>query len=232
LSTYHDESKPQPVLVLLCKRPALGHSKQRLAAQIGLKPGLRIAEKLLQCALEDLQHWSTLKVIAVDHPKHLAWAQACCPNAIAVAQNPGNLGQRIKGLDCHLREQGHGHLIFIGSDCPALDRPHYRRVNQLLRVHDTVLIAAGDGGVVLMASKRPWPELDDLPWSTAALGEALMQRCQQTGHSVVVADMLWDVDHREDLLGLPRFLEHDRRPGRRALLNSLSKLGLHHHASQ
>lgn len=232
MSFYYDKPTPQPALVLLCKRPALGHSKQRLAAQIGLEPALQVAEKLLHCALEDLQQWPHLKVIAADHPEHLDWAQSCSPNAMAVAQSTGDLGQRIERLDRHLREQGYSHLLFIGSDCPALEQQHYRRARQLLDEYDTVLIAARDGGVVLMASKRPWPNLEDLPWSTATLRQALVQRCRQAGHSVIEADILADVDQREDLPGLVRVMEQDGRPARRALLTTLQRLGLEQHASQ
>lgn len=221
---------PKPALVLLCKRPALGHSKQRLAGQIGLEPTLHIAEKLLQCALEDLLQWPYQQVMAPDSQEHLTWAQTCVPNAITIAQAPGNLGQRIQAVDRQLRELGHSRLLFIGSDCPALDQDHYYKANQLLNVHDTVLIAARDGGVVLMASNYPWPELSELPWSTEALGEALKELCLNAGHSVIVADMLGDIDHEEDLAILYRHLAQDRRPARQALLASLDSLGLNNHA--
>lgn len=226
------KDEPQPALILLCKRPALGHSKQRLAAQIGLEPTLQVAEKLLLCALEDLQHWPYLPVIAPEHPDHFDWAAASSPRALVIAQPSGNLGQRLQALDQQLRARGHGHVLYMGSDCPALNPQHYRRACQLLDKQDTVLIAARDGGVVLMASKRPWPKLDDLPWSTATLKQALVQRCRQAGHSVIEADILADVDHLEDLPGLVRVLEQDGRPARRALLTTLQHLGLEQHANQ
>lgn len=224
--------EPRPALVLLCKRPSLGHSKQRLASQIGQQPAFLIAQKLLQCAREDLLQWPYQQVIAPDSQEHLAWAQTYTPDAIAVAQESGNLGQRIQAVDRHLRELGHNRLLFIGSDCPALEQEHYHRANQLLNEHDTVLIAARDGGVVLMASNLPWPALGELPWSTEALGAALTTLCQNAGHSVIVADMLWDIDHEQDLAGLYRHLAQDRRPARRALLASAERLGLNHHASR
>lgn len=226
------KDEPQPALVLLCKRPALGHSKQRLATQIGLESALQVAEKLLLCALEDLQHYPYQPVIAPDYPDHLDWAGDCNPRALVIAQSAGNLGQRLQALDQHLRAREHSHLLYIGSDCPALNQQHFRRACQLLDKHDTVLIAARDGGVVLMASKRPWPKLDDLPWSTATLRQALVLRCRHAGHSVIEADILADVDHREDLPGLVRVLEQDGRPARRALLTTLQRLGLEQHASQ
>ena len=46
-----------PCLVLLCKRPALGHAKQRLAGTLGQEAALSVAQALLACALEDLRQW-------------------------------------------------------------------------------------------------------------------------------------------------------------------------------
>lgn len=215
-----------PCLVLLCKRPALGHAKQRLAAQIGAQQALQIAELLLDCALEDLQQWSAVRVISPDHPQHLAWAQALCPQASVLAQSEGNLGQRLNELDVRLRERGHRQLLFIGSDAPALLPSDFERVSGLLKTCDTVLIGARDGGVVLMASNRPWPDLRQLPWSTERLGQALAECCLAAGHSVQFAGERFDIDHREDLLLLADTLETDLRPARVRLRNSLPAPGV------
>ena len=53
-----------PTLVLVCKRPALGIGKQRLAAKVGQELALQIAEALLACALEDVLAWPGSVVIA------------------------------------------------------------------------------------------------------------------------------------------------------------------------
>lgn len=215
-----------PCLVLLCKRPALGYSKQRLAQQIGLQPALDIAQLLLDCALEDLQQWPAPKVIAPDHSRHLPWAQALCPQALGVAQHDGNLGQRLNDLDRRLRNLGLRRLLYIGSDCPALQPSDYRRVARLLEANDTVLLGARDGGVVLMASNRSWPDLSALPWSTEHLGTALCDCCQRAGHSVVWAGESFDIDHKEDLYALPSLLARHGRPARLSLGYALQQLGV------
>jgi len=215
-----------PCLVLLCKRPAPGHSKQRLAAQIGAGPALQIAGLLLDCALEDLQQWPAARVIAPDHVQHLAWAQALCPQATVLGQSAGNLGQRLNALDQQLRQLGHRQLLFIGSDAPVLQQTDFERVTALLDSTDTVLLAAKDGGVVLMASNRPWPELSQLPWSTPLLGQALAECCRAAGHSVQLTGEYFDIDHREDLLLLESALQADSRPARINLRKSLTTLGV------
>lgn len=220
-----------PCLVLLCKRPELGHSKQRLAQQIGLQPALDIAQLLLACALEDLQQWPAPKVIAPDHSRHLLWAQALCPQALGMAQHDGNLGQRINDLDSRLRALNLQRLIYIGSDCPVLQPSDYQRVICLLETNDTVLLAAKDGGVVLMASNRSWPELSALPWSTEHLGSALFDCCRRAGHSVIWAGELFDIDLQEDLYALPSLLEQYGQPARLNLRHALQQLGVPAHAS-
>ncbi|MDM8349481.1 DUF2064 domain-containing protein [Pseudomonas sp. sp1636] len=219
-----------PCLVLLCKRPALGHSKQRLAQQIGLQPALDIAQLLLACALEDLHQWPAPKVIAPDHSRHLPWAQALCPQALGMAQHDGNLGQRLNDLDSRLHALDLQRLIYIGSDCPVLQPSDYQRVTCLLEANDTVLLAAKDGGVVLMASNRSWPDLSALPWSTEHLGSALFDCCQRAGHSVAWAGELFDIDHKEDLYALPSLLEQHGQPARLNLHHALQQLGVPAHA--
>ena len=212
-------------LVVLCKRPAPGHAKQRLAAQIGTQAALQIAHKLLDCAVEDLQNWSGARVLSPDHPDHLNWARTLCPQAGVLAQAEGNLGQRLNDLDLRLRTLGHQRLLFIGSDCPALRPDDYQRVCAQLDNTDTVLLNARDGGVVLMASNRPWPDLSQLPWSTGQLGSALADGCRAAGHSVALAGELFDIDHQADLCLLEGCLASETRPARLALRDTLIRTG-------
>lgn len=214
-------------LVLLCKRPALGHAKQRLAEQVGLNHALQIARLLLDCALEDINQWPGPKALSPDSPQHLNWGLSLCPAASCLPQCEGNLGQRLNELDNRLRAQGHCRLIFIGSDCPDLAARDYHEVAKLLDAYDTVLIKARDGGVVLMASNHPWPDLSALPWSTEHLGRALADSCQTAGHSVMLLGEFSDIDHQEDLPPLVNSLAKDLRPARRRLRDALQNQRAH-----
>lgn len=219
----HRSDSP-PTLVLVCKRPAPGHGKQRLAAGLGTQQALVIAERLLDCALEDLAHWPGARVIAPDRAEHRAWAEDLLPGSTCLAQAPGNLGERLNALDRRLRAAGHRALVFIGSDAPALGEDDYRRVRAALGEVDTVLLAARDGGVVLMASNRPWPDLAALPWSTPALGQALAEVCRAAGHSLRVCGESFDIDEPADLAHARQALAADPRPARRRLLAALAGL--------
>lgn len=211
-----------PCLVLLCKRPAPGHSKQRLAAGIGKERALDIAQMLLDCAIEDLLAFPGPRALAPDQAQHQQWGQALCESALCIPQSEGNLGDRLNALDMQLRNLGYQNLIYIGSDCPSLDPHDYKRVTEQLQNSDTVLMMAQDGGVVLMASRKPWPTLSALPWSTPHLGQALAECCRNSGHSVSLAGESFDIDLQEDLKPLLQALAHDARPARLKLKNALA----------
>lgn len=206
-----------PTLVLVCKRPELGHGKQRLAAQLGREATLPIAQALLDCALEDLAAWPGPQVIAPDCAGDDGWARQQAPFAHCQVQADGNLGERLNVLGRQLRECGHQVLVIIGSDIPALDEALYAAVRAALAEVDTVLVPARDGGVVLMASRRPWPPLGALPWSTPALGAALQAACEAAGQRVRRVGLCSDVDEPADLLEAYQMLADDPRAARQRL---------------
>ena len=209
-------------LVLVCKRPAPGVGKQRLAVKLGQETAYRIAEGLLACALEDAAEWPGPVAIAPAHAEDADWARslpiAHASTVMVVAQTAGNLGQRLNALDRTLRSQGMQHLFFIGSDAPGLLATDYAAARNALQHHDVVLIPAADGGVVLMANRKPWPDMSALPWSSNRLGEALTGLCRQAGHSVSAVGHGYDVDEWDDVVKLAASLRQDPRPARRALL--------------
>ena len=204
----------ESVLVLVCKRPASGIGKQRLAASLGREAANHVAEALLACALEDARDWAGPVVIAPAHPADYGWADALLPQlqprVRILPQATGNLGQRLNLLDHELRSAGLEQLVYIGSDAPALAAADYSAANGALLHYDTVLTPAEDGGVVLMASRHRWPMLSGLPWSTARLGGA-------AGQSVATLTRGFDVDEEGGLFRLVTALRTDPRPARRAL---------------
>ena len=217
-----------PTLVLVCKRPTLGFGKQRLAAKLGMEVTHRVAEALLACALEDACNWPGPIVIAPASPHDHDWAVALSSpmhsSVMVLPQVSGNLGQRLNVLDSALRDEGIEQLVFIGSDSPGLTQTDYAAVRNALQCDDTVLKPALDGGVVLMASNCPWPELTDLPWSSSLLGEALAKNCRDSGHSVATLSEGFDVDEPEDLMKLISMLGDEQRPARKALYTLISDL--------
>lgn len=211
-------------LVLFCKRPALGFGKQRLAADLGEQAAFEIAVGLLACALEDLEHWPGPVVIAPHSDTEIAWAKSLLRRSVSVVpQSEGNLGERIEKIDRLLRSKGADQLLVIGSDAPELNARLLAQAVELLTDHDVVFSAAEDGGVSLMANRKPWPELKPMPWSTPQLGGALQKLCECAGQSVGWSGPCSDVDRLHDLERIRKKLRMDPRPARQSLLAIISR---------
>jgi glycosyltransferase A (GT-A) superfamily protein (DUF2064 family) len=217
----HPDSRADVCLVLLFKSPA--RSKRRLAGQIG---GLAqdAAQRLWDCALEDLDGWPGPGCFAPADAADLDWLdREPTEGREVVLQRGGNLGERLNHVDRSLRSRGCGKLLFVGMDCPAMDPAYLHRAAQSLQVEDTVLGPAHDGGVVLMGARLAWPRLDDLPWSTTDLYGSLIGRCRSEGLSVSSLEPRGDVDTVDELLSSPEEFAGDDRPGRRALADWLRR---------
>lgn len=213
-----------PVLVLVCKRPALHQGKQRLAATLGAGTALALAERFLDCALEDAGDWHGEIVISPAHGADSQWAANLLPGCRVVPQPAGNLGQRLNAIDLELRSAGMRKLLFIGSDAPALTLGHYHQAIEALGYRDIVLSPAADGGVTMMGNTVPWPDLSGLPWSSAALGQALVDLCRLQGLDVRRIAPCYDIDRQSDLPALCRDLQGDPRPARQRLYRQLLAL--------
>lgn len=203
-------------LVLVFKAPQ--RAKSRLRKQLG-RSADELATQLLCCALDDLRRWSGPVTLAATSSEDARWLaeRGCWPNAPLI-QRSGNLGERIAQLDLELRRTGAERIIFIGSDCPAMDHEYLVKAAEQLNQQDFVLGEAVDGGVSLMGARRAWPSLADLPWSTGQLGTALARRC---GIELTLPP-LRDVDDIDDLGPLFTELATDNRPTRVTLKHWLA----------
>ncbi len=242
-----------PTLAVMLKAPA--NAKRRLADEVG-DLAAQAAERLLDCVLEDALAWPGPVCLSPADPRDREWLvsesnatrvteSAFLRAAVTdddttekfstrhggpfelVDQEGGNLGERINCVDSGLRRRGAASLLFVGTDCPALDDTYLEQAAAALHVADAVLGPARDGGVVLMGARRPWPDLRGLRWSTPWLYQELRDLCSEAGWSVEELDVRRDIDNLRDLLDAGAALEGDERPSRRALAEWLSaNLGL------
>ena len=202
-------------LVLMFKAP--GRSKRRLAASIGPRASIA-AEYLCRCALEDVAAWPGPVCFAPAGKADGEWLAERIGRAEAVVLQRGdNLGERINHVDRVLRLRGFERQIFIGIDCPELDERYLAQAAVALDDHDAVLGPAHDGGVVLMGTRRAWPNLAELAWSSVNLMAELERLCTGLGWSTARLAPLADIDTLDDLDTLRRGVPGDLRPARRAL---------------
>jgi glycosyltransferase A (GT-A) superfamily protein (DUF2064 family) len=214
-------------LVVFCRRPRPGVGKKRIAADLGKAKTSVLAQHLLATALEDANHWTGPVVIAPASADDTAWASKLLDRPCEVIAQPGgNLGTRINTVDRELRQIGHTHILYVGSDAPILDTDYFAHAAAAVCTHDTVLGPAEDGGVTLMGSRRAWPQLAGLPWSSARLGDALELICIKEGLTVYSLSRRYDIDRASDLPRLYRDLRNDKRPARQRLCKWLAESGL------
>jgi uncharacterized protein len=205
-------------LVVFCRRPLLGNGKQRLARALGAADALAIASALLECTLEDAAEWPGDLIISPASSEDAVWAERLVARPAWVEpQCEGNLGQRLNAVDAAVRARGSQRVIFIGTDAPSLTLDDLVAAAKALQQADVVLAPAVDGGVTVMGSRTPWPDLSDLPWSEPTLGSALEQCCRRRGLSVVRMPASYDVDEVSDLATARRALAADDRRARRRL---------------
>ncbi len=205
-------------LVVFCRRPAPGISKQRIAAELGSATAETLANYLLATVLEDAEAWPGPVILAPARDEDLAWASGLLDRHYrVVAQPEGNLGERLNSVDREIRRETDTALLYVGSDAPVLNQPYFSQARKLLQDADVVLGPAEDGGVTLMGSNIAWPELSQLPWSTANLAVELERLCLEQGLSVIQLPRMYDVDLACDLPRLHADLEADLRPARQKL---------------
>ncbi|NND55107.1 MAG: DUF2064 domain-containing protein [Gammaproteobacteria bacterium] len=209
------------VLVVFCKRPQLGIGKQRVAVERGQETALELSRLLLSTAMEDAYAWqdgdsACRSVIAPASPEDVDWARGLLGAADIVPQQGNNLGERINHVDQQLRAAGARKILYIGTDAPGLTVERLHEASAYLDHADTVLAPATDGGVVLMGSRVPWPDLHNLPWETDQLCKTLADACG--GYSeVAYAPPGDDIDYWADLLRILPALGDDEREWRRML---------------
>ena len=214
-----------PTLVVFCKRPKLGQGKQRLAATLGAAKAFQIAVSLLDCALEDAEQWPGPVVISVASENDKKWAESLLKRDFNVLIQPeGNLGVRLNTIDKQLREQGHSELVFIGTDAPILNQDIYQSVIKTLSKKNIVLSRADDGGVTIMSNSVPWPDIENLGWSTETLADDLAHACQDSGLSLSYVAATYDIDVEADLYRLALALGKDSRESRRQLIQQINNI--------
>ncbi|MFT5881324.1 MAG: glycosyltransferase A (GT-A) superfamily protein (DUF2064 family) [Moritella sp.] len=116
--------------------------------------------------------------------------------------------------------------LYIGSDTPCITLELLLQANAALQQVDVVLSHALDGGVTLMANRKPWPKLQALPWSSAQFAEELTAICRAASYTLQTVSAGYDIDTEEDLNFAYADLQNDQRPSRRALLTLIEHI--HH----
>ena len=188
-------------LCIFARAPEPGKVKTRIARALGADVALHAHRVLVERCLDQLARVDELEVqlwVAGerDHPDVAAWA-ADWKLPVRLQQG-ADLGARMAhAIEATLAVAPTA--IVVGSDAPELDAVCVASAVTALRDHDVVLGPAEDGGYALIGSRRPVAELFvDMPWGTADVTTATLDKALQLGLQVALLAELWDVDTQAD----------------------------------
>ncbi len=189
-------------IVIFCKRPKLGQGKQRLAQSIGTSATYDLARHLVSHTEKTVSHWKGSVVIALTDVSDGTWCADQFPNRDTLIQVPGDLGTKINDIDNCLRAKGHSNILYIGTDSPALSHRQLLKASKALKKCATVYIPTVDGGVSVMGSSVPWPDLSRIRWSTQFMYADIISLCNELGLSQTSLKANYDIDYAEDIYRL------------------------------
>ncbi len=204
---------------LMCKRPAPGVSKTRLAAVVGAERAAVLAEAFLldSAALARLTaQREHAAITGFFTPADAGEAMAALlPGWVLESQAEGDLGARMSHALDRLFGQGASAAMLIGTDAPTLPPALIELMLAALRSGaDAACIPALDGGYCSIAFARPLPSLlENMPWSTPGLLEATRARASAEGLRFDILPAWHDVDEAADLALLRRTLAGEALPG-------------------
>jgi rSAM/selenodomain-associated transferase 1 len=194
---------PDHLLLVFLKAPRPGQVKTRLAAEVGGEAAARLyralAERVLAqtAPLADDAYRRVVFFAPADARDEVA---AWLPGETLVAQEDSDLGQRMDAAFAAAFARGASRAVLVGSDVPRLSRAHVLEALAALESRPLVLGPATDGGYYLVGLRERRPELfRDIPWGTASVRTATLERAASLGLDVHLLEPLRDVDTAADL---------------------------------
>ena len=182
-------------VVIFAKAPVPGQVKTRLIPALGEEGAAALARQML---LDTCREALAAKVGPVE--LCLSGTLGDIPQGVEVSeQGEGDLGQRLALAAKRVIGQGEA-AIFIGTDCPELDRVRLGKAAGELDRLDAVIHPTFDGGYALLALKRHDPSIfSGIKWSTPSVAADTIARIRALGWSLHIGDTLRDVDEPADL---------------------------------
>lgn len=196
-------------LLLFTRYPEVGKTKTRLIPQLGAGGAALLQKRLTErvivqaqllaerCGTETIVHYS-----GGNSEKMTSWLGPMD----YVAQTTGDLGERMHAAFAHSFSEGAERAVLIGSDIPDISVDLLHQAFCCLQGAKEVVIGpSADGGYYLIGlvarqAAQLLPVLfDKMPWSSADLFSATMNRLLQAGYDVATLPVLRDIDLPADL---------------------------------
>jgi rSAM/selenodomain-associated transferase 1 len=128
-----------------------------------------------------------------------------------LAQNGGNLGERMKNSFTDVFTKGFRRAILIGSDSPDLPKRYIEQAFSILQTQNTVLGPTVDGGYYLIGFNTDTFTpivFEDISWGNQTVFQETMMKIKQAHRSFGLLPIWSDVDTIADLKHLMQRAEH------------------------
>ena len=192
------------ILGVFAKQPLPGQVKTRLCPPLTAEAAARLYQLLLSETLTRLQGGPNYELV-VCYAGERQWFAETFPRVRLLAQQGGDLGERMARALAGFFAEGCNCAALVGSDAPDLPLAQIARAFAALQSCDLVLGPALDGGYYLIGENAHRPELfQAIPWSTDAVLAATLERAEQLNLQVTQLAEWEDLD---DFAALRRFLQ-------------------------
>ncbi len=194
--------------ILFSKLPRPGHGKSRLAAEIGVETGARLAGAFLQDTVNMTQRETARLFVSFEAGDADIDAERLFGTPDVYPQSGFDLGERLSSAFDEAFRRGARNPVLVGSDSPTLPGHLLAMASRALTTHDVVLGPARDGGYYALGLRQPQPAIfKDITWSTSQVLEQTLARCREQNLRVFFLPTWYDVDTAADLAVANRDLE-------------------------
>jgi rSAM/selenodomain-associated transferase 1 len=208
-------SEDRRVLGLFAKWPQPGQVKTRLAAVASPEWAAQVAEAFLHDTVDRLAAVPVRRVLVFTPPTaEASFAELVAGRFDLMPQAEGDLGQRMAAFFAAQVQVGADRIVVLGTDSPSLPLAYVEQAFQALDQADVVLGPAMDGGYYLLGCTRRLPPIfDGIPWSTAGVLAATVDRLPAADWKLALLPPWYDVDTPDDWRMLQGHLQALRRAG-------------------
>jgi rSAM/selenodomain-associated transferase 2/rSAM/selenodomain-associated transferase 1 len=206
---YGYSPRHSAAVAVLTKAPVAGFAKTRLAPLLSYAQAARLQRQLTMNTLVKIRQASvglTYLWCAPDATHRQFKALEKIYGVGLLEQTAGDIGERMHAccVDHFTKPKQKGDypqrpLIIVGTDCPSLTPAHIQNGADALTEVDVVLVAAHDGGYVLIGLRQLQPKLfSGIQWSSKQVMAQTLQKLQSLKLSYRVLDTLHDLDTPQD----------------------------------
>ncbi len=202
---HHSGSNPgREGLIIFTRYPEPGKTKTRLIPSLGAHGAAGLHRRMTEHTLTRARQLQRYRPVSIEvryegGNKHLVekWLGPDTPSRPQVS---GDFGERLARAFHEAFQAGMDRVVLVGTDIPGITARILLEAFEKLSSTDIVLGPARDGGYYLIGLRRPFPQLFfDMAWGTEKVLERTKQVAHDLGLSVVLLEILEDLDRPEDL---------------------------------